>query len=117
MRTSLLVLVALAWSAPPAGAREVDAGDDAAAHCSWVEAVARSESALTFSPQLFVDYGVVNGNDAGFGSGASALAPTHRLTAGARFSLLGVWRGVTLRQRAGADCRRYGAASGLERLV
>src|SRR3954451_10177014 len=118
MRTTLVVLAALVIA--PSGkafARDVDAGDDAVAYCSWIDAVARSESALTFSPQLFVDYGVVNGNDAGVGAGASTIGPTHRLTAGARFSLLGVWRGVTLRQRASADCRRYAAESGLARLV
>src|SRR5438105_1552956 len=118
MRTTLVVLAVL--SIAPLGrafAGDIDAGDDAVAYCSWTDAVARSESALTFSPQLFVDYGVVNGNDAGVGLGASTVGPTHRLTAGARFSLFGVWRGLALRQRASVDCRRYAAESGLARLV
>ena len=100
-------------------ARAGELAEDGNAFCSFAGAVARSESALALSPQLFVDYGVVNGNDvltAGTTS-ISTLPPSQRLTVGLRYSLVGLFQGVTTRKRASADCERYRAASALARFL
>ncbi len=116
----LCVIIALAPAIASAqatdGADYADAGD---AYCTYAQSVARSESALLFSPQIFLDYGVVNGNDVTTGAGGLTSAPpTERLTFGARYSLIaGLVRGVVNRQRASADCERYRAESGLARFL
>src|SRR5438094_9039505 len=92
--------------------------EDADAYCTFAKAVANSESALDFFPSLFLDYGVVNGNDVTTGAGGiNAGPPTERLTFGARWSLIGIARGVVNKQRASADCDRYRAASGAARFL
>jgi hypothetical protein len=107
---------AVAAAEPAGGADHADAGD---AYCTYTTSVAKSESALLFAPQLFLDYGVVNGNDVTTGAGGVTSAPaTERLTFGARYSLVaGLVRGVVNRQRATADCERYRAESGLARFL
>jgi len=110
-----LVMVLFASTVAHAG----ELAEDGDAFCSFVGAVARSESALLLSPQLFLDYGVVNGNDV-VGSGTSSIStlpPAQRLTAGVRYSLVGLFQGVTARKRAGADCERYRAVSSLRRFL
>jgi hypothetical protein len=112
-------LAALVVVLAPSPAAAGDLGEDANAYCSFVGSVARSESALLLSPQLFVDYGWVNGSDATTSgtSGVTTLPPSQRLTAGVRYSLVGLLDGVTLRQRARAECRRYRAVSALRRFL
>ena len=104
-----------------ATARAADDGyaDVSEAYCTYTESVAKSQSALLLSPQLFLDYGIVNGNDVTTGAGGVTSAPpTERLTFGARYSLVaGLVRGVVNRQRAAADCERYRAESGLSRFL
>ena len=117
MRAIVVILVAaLPALAHAEAGGYADAGD---AYCTYAESVAKSESALLFSPQLFLDYGVVNGNDVTTGAGGlTSAAPTQRLTFGARYSLVaGLVRGVVNRQRASADCARYRAESGLSRFL
>ena len=72
--------------------------EDADAYCTFARAVANSESALEFFPQLFLDYGVVNSNGLSAGGGLTAGAPAKRLTFGARWSLIGIARGVAMRR-------------------
>jgi hypothetical protein len=113
--SALLVTAAVAM---PAAADEADYTGDSEAYCTYARGVANSESSLLFVPQIFFDYGVVNGNDVSTGAGGVTSAPpTQRLTFGARYSLMGVYRGITNQQRAGADCDRYRAASGLARFL
>ena len=70
------------------------------------------------APQIFLDYGVVNGNDATTGAGGIvSLPPTQRLTFGLRYSFSQLFQGVSDRQRAAAECNRYRAAAGLARFV
>ncbi|HEX9102475.1 MAG TPA: hypothetical protein VF997_09735 [Polyangia bacterium] len=116
MRAAIVTLV-VALAAPLAGADEY--ADVESAYCAFAESVAKSESALLVTPQLFLDYGVVNGNDVTTGAGGvTAAPPTERLTFGARYSLVaGLVRGIVNRQRATADCERYRAASGLSRFL
>lgn len=109
MRRLVVVVAVLASSTARA-----DGGDDASAYCTLTRALAASESALLLSPQLFLDSGIVNANDAASSSGgASASSPVERLTFGLRYSFGNLYRGVVDRQRADADCRRQRAASGL----
>ena len=118
MRASAFVLVLLAPLAALAQPALDDVAEDAEAYCGANIGVAKSQSALLFSPQIFLDYGVVNGNDASTGTGGVAsLPPTQRLTIGARYSLVGLYKGVANRQRASADCTRHRAAAGLARFL
>jgi hypothetical protein len=116
-RLAFAMMMATAASA----SAQVDVADvaaDAEAHCAASTAVTRSSSAVQMSPQLFLDYGVVNGNDATTGTGGVAsLPPTQRLTFGLRYSISNLFRGVSDRQRAAADCVKYRAAAGLARFV
>jgi hypothetical protein len=106
--------LALLFLAAPARADE----EDADAYCTFARAVANSESALLFFPQFFLDYGVVNGGDVTTGAGGlTSGPPAERLTFGARWSLLGIVRGVVDKQHANSDCERYRAASGLARFL
>jgi hypothetical protein len=116
---AVIVAAALPLLAPGAARAQADYADAGDAYCSYAESVAKSESSILFSPQLFLDYGVVNGNDVTTGSGGITSAPpAQRLTFGARYSLVaGLVRGVVNRQRASADCTRYRAESGLSRFL
>ena len=119
----LHVLLALALLVPAtASAQQQPAADDYAedgdAYCTFTRSQAKGDSALLFSPQIFFDYGVVNGNDVTTGAGGiTSSSPTQRLTFGARYSLMGLARGVVLRQRAEKDCERYQASSGMARFL
>jgi hypothetical protein len=119
MRTLALIFAALALPSLARAQTAADYTDDGDAYCAFTKNVANAETALLVTPQLFLDYGQVNGNDITTGSGGLTSAPpTDRLTFGARYSLVaGLLRGVFNRQRAGADCDRYRAASGLSRFL
>src|SRR3954468_19102000 len=113
-----VMMVALLAPVTASAATAEDYGEDAEGYCAFANAVANSESSLLFSPSLFLDYGIVNGNDITSGAGGTTSGPpAHRLTIGVRYSLVGLLRGVTNKQRASADCDRYRAASGLARFL
>src|SRR5689334_19956940 len=117
MRNLVIILAALAL--PGLAHAESDYTDDGEAYCTFAKGVANSQTALLVTPQLFLDTGQVNGNDITSGSGGITSAPpTTRLTFGVRYSLIqGLVQGIVNRQRAGADCDRYRAASGLARFL
>ncbi len=96
--THLLLLALLAQSAPALPTAE--------GYCRFVGGVARSQSALQLSPELFAQFGIVNGADA-LAAGGVTLPPTERLTAGAGYSLSRLYQGLVERDRAEADCRRF----------
>lgn len=87
----------------PASSDRIDV--DATHYCDWVRSAAASQSAPLLAPSLFVSGGVVGGPDAGVGS--SALPPTGRVTAGASYSVSGLFRGLATVDRADADCALY----------
>ena len=114
-----LSIIVATLLAPALAHAESDYADVSDAYCTFSNSVAKSESAVLLAPQLFLDYGVVNGNDVTTGSGGLTSAPaTQRLTFGVRYSLVaGLARGVFDRQRAQADCERYRAESSLSRFL
>ncbi|WP_434390507.1 hypothetical protein [Melittangium boletus] len=82
-------------------------------HCAFVRGVARAESALLMAPQVFASAGVVNAGDL---SGTASLPlgrPAPRLSAGLDYDVVGLYRGMTLRGRAEAECARHQALAGL----
>lgn len=82
------------------------------AWCEFTRSVAAAESAVLLAPEVFGSAGVVNAGDA---SGDTPLGTqTLRLTAGLGYNVVNAYRGVTLRRRAEAECRRYKAFSALQ---
>jgi hypothetical protein len=86
--------------------------DDAAGYCEMVKGVAAARSSLMVSPDLFVNFGVVNGNDV-YGAGVDRLPAALRLTAGVRYSAMRLYEGVYTLRQAEAECDRYRALSAL----
>src|ERR1700744_4322545 len=115
----VIIALSVLLAAPTVFAQPVDdVAEDADAYPGAANGLANSESALLMSPQIFMDYGVVNGNDATTGAGGVvSLPPTQRLPIGARYSFVGLYKGIADRQRAGADCQRHRAAAGLARFL
>ncbi|ATB33254.1 hypothetical protein [Melittangium boletus] len=105
------------WAGLGAGAVQAQEpgkeGEQEPGQCAFVRGVAQSEAALLMAPQVFASVGVVNAGDAG-GSAALPLGrPTPRLSAGLDYDFVGLYRGLSLRGRAEAECARYRALSGL----
>lgn len=118
MRTSitwgaLLCLASLhaasAQSDPPMVQEHAEPG-----WCEFVRSVADAEAAVLLAPEVFVSAGAVNAGEADGTGGAPLGAPTLRLTAGLGYDVVDAWRGITLRRRAEAECRRYKALSALQ---
>ncbi|MBL8606365.1 MAG: hypothetical protein JNL38_03555 [Myxococcales bacterium] len=95
-----------AAEAPPSAPVGPDTVKPAAeAYCRYVGAVASSTSAPMLSPALFASGGLTNGNDV---SGGGSSAPTSpRLVAGVSYTFSGLYRGLTVRKAAEAECARY----------
>jgi hypothetical protein len=106
MRTFVVLAALLATSA------DARAETDGDAYCRWVGGVAGSASALLLAPQIYVNYGYINGDTVGAGAVNSGTA-FHRLTAGLRYSMSEVTQGAMTRKRAAADCVRYRALAQL----
>jgi hypothetical protein len=110
MRSLLLVIAFLGLSV--AAATPSRAETDADAYCTFASKVATSQSALLYSPQLYLSYGYING-DEGVPGSVSAAASGARLTAGIRYSISESYQGAMTSAHARADCRRYRALSQL----
>jgi hypothetical protein len=106
----LTVSLAMCAASPALAEQPLQTQPDA--YCAFVRNVARSQSAVLLSPQLFVNGGYVNGDD-GLTGAVTAGSTRVRLTAGVRLSISELYQGVTNRYRADADCERYRAASEL----
>jgi hypothetical protein len=101
---------------PNADAPEVASSErDAATYCEFVKGVADSQAFPTLLPTAFVTGGIVSGEDltgtpqAGF----TLLGPSWRLIAGGSYSISGLYRGLSLRAGAEAECKRHKAVSQL----
>jgi hypothetical protein len=75
--------------------------------------MANSEAALLMSPEVYGMGGVYNTDTAVSTNTALPGGTVGRLTAGLRYSLSGLYRGVTLRDRAREECLRYRSESEL----
>ena len=107
--------VAATISSGGARAADTDATDtDAGAYCEWVSGAADAESAVLVAPSLFGTFGVINGPDALLSNGgAGSQAPLARIVAGASYSVSDLYRGLTMRAGAEAECARYKTVSDL----
>jgi hypothetical protein len=109
-----------AKSAPPPGAQgPSETTKEAEAYCDYVLGVAASESATMVAPTAFGSFGAVNGLINTFdANGAPATLPaTVRLTAGLRYDLADLYRGLAERERARIECERYKNVSLLHAFV
>ncbi len=106
MRTTLLAMLLFSFAAP------ARAETDADAYCTYIGRGAASQSALLYSPQLYLTYGYINGDDNVTGA-VTAAAARSRLTAGVRYSISELYQGVMTRARGRADCERYRTVSQL----
>lgn len=126
MRPSAVIVVSAACLAfasqsraegPPAGAGAPrDAAAEAtAAYCRHARAVAVSNSALLYSPQLFVTGGFVTSADLSSGVLVTSMQP--RILAGAAYSVGSLVRGIHTERVADAECERYGSVAKLMSFV
>jgi len=104
MRISIVVTAAVALAGGIAHAETPVTGDG---YCDYVQGVAAAESAVLLAPTVFGQFGVVE-------QAAGAVNPDLRtsglrLIAGVRYSLDGVYKGLAVRERARAECRRHAA--------
>ncbi|MBU8897481.1 hypothetical protein DRW03_29145 [Corallococcus sp. H22C18031201] len=89
--------------------------DLSSGYCDWVQGTSDAETALMFAPEVFASVGVVNAGEAEGGTSSNPLGkPKARVTAGLDYDLMGIYRGLTLRRRAEAECRRYRALATLQ---
>lgn len=83
--------------------------------CEYIRSVTDSETAVLLAPEVFASAGVVNAGEATSGAGDAPLGtPKLRITAGLGYELAGVYRGVTLRRRAEAECHSHQALQALQ---
>jgi len=105
----LSVVVSLCCALAPSPSR---AESDADAYCTFAGSVATSQSALLYSPQLYVAVGYINGDDGVTGAVTAASSRT-RLTVGLRYSMSELYQGAMNSARAKSDCARYRVTSQL----
>lgn len=107
------VVMLLAALAPGDSRAEPPAPEGDAGYCAFVGGVAEGESAALMGPQIFTRFGLINAGEAAGAADLPLGAPTARLTAGLSYSFAGLYRGIALRRRAEAECRRFHAESAL----
>lgn len=108
------------WSTGTARAREPESTGDTGepGYCAFVRGVGDAESAVLLAPDVFASVGMVNAGEAGGDStGVPLGSPTPRITAGLNYDVVGLYKGLTLRRRAEAECERYRALSALQAAV
>lgn len=108
---------AVAWSvlaglgAGVAGAQEPEREPG---YCAFVRGVGDAEAAVLLAPNVFASAGLVNAGDAGWSEGGPLGGPTPRLIMGVDYDFVGLYRGLSIRRRAEAECERYRALSALQ---
>ena len=98
-----------ASSVTDAGSAVLDASLATQGYCDSVQGVADADGALLLAPQLFGSTGLVNGGSVLTGDSAVSTSTALRLTAGVRYDLVRLYRGILLKERARAECKRYQA--------
>ena len=96
-------------SASDADGAVLDASLATQGYCESIQGVADADGALLLSPQLFGSTGLVNGGSVLTGDSAVSTSTALRLTAGVRYDLVRLYRGLLLKERARAECKRYQA--------
>jgi len=88
-------------------------------YCRYVRGAAKSTSALMLAPELFVTtrYGQAIDDQPGATTSSNQTDLFLRLTAGISYDLFGIFRGVTTRARAVAECARYAALTRLREFL
>jgi len=85
----------------------------AAGACKFVRGVADAEADVLIGPELFGRFGGVNLVEAAT-DGNTVGSEKQRLMLGVNYSLGHLYRGITVRKRGDAECRRETARAGLE---
>jgi hypothetical protein len=98
MRTVVVMMVLLA-------SRLAAADDDG--YCDYVEGVATAQSAVLFAPTVFGQFGLIE--QAAGAANPDIKSGGLRLITGVRVSFDGIYKGLTTRDRAKADCHRHQA--------
>lgn len=113
MHTLLILTLTASLAAPP----EPPPSDaDVAAYCDHARSVAQSEAALLVAPDAIGGIGVAHQTEELFGLGpVDELHP--RVTAGLRYSLASLRRGLLLVRRSDAECDRYRTVSTLREFL
>src|SRR5712671_1281867 len=93
--------------------REQAVRRQAAGACKFLRGVADAESDVLLGPELFGRYGGVNLVEATT-NGTTVGSEKQRLMFGVNYSLGHLYRGLTVRKRGDAECRRETARAGLE---
>jgi hypothetical protein len=76
-------------------------------YCDYVQGVAAAESALSFAPEVFGQFGRI---EQATSSAVPTVDPSSlRFLGGLRWRLSGIYEGVALRERARSDCHRHQA--------
>ncbi len=76
-------------------------------YCDYVQGVAGAQGAVLFAPTVFGQFGLIE--QAAGAANPDVKSGGLRLITGVRVSLDGIYKGLTTRDRARADCRRHKA--------
>ncbi|MBA3460807.1 MAG: hypothetical protein H0T46_12640 [Deltaproteobacteria bacterium] len=109
MRTVVVTMILLASGHARAEA-EIEMGEPANdGYCDYVQGVASAQAAVMFAPTVFGQFGLIE--QAAGAANPDIQSGGLRLISGVRVSLDGIYKGLTTRDRARADCRRHKALS------
>jgi hypothetical protein len=108
MRTAVVTMVLLASELAHAEA-EIDMAPPNDGYCDYVQGVASAQAAVLFAPTVFGQFGLIE--QAAGAANPDAQSGGLRFISGVRVSLDGIYKGLTTRDRARADCRRHKALS------
>ena len=109
MRAAAVTIVLLASRLAQAET-EIQMGEPAPAddgYCDYVQGVASAQAAVLFAPTVFGQFGLIE--QAAGAANPDIQSGGLRLISGVRVSLDGIYKGLTTRDRARADCRRHKA--------
>ncbi|MCY1078728.1 hypothetical protein [Archangium lansingense] len=114
MRWAVAWIVLAGLGAGVAGAEEPEGEARDPGYCAFVRGVGEAESTMLLAPDVFASVGLVNAGEAGGVGGVPLGSPTPRITAGVNYDFVGLYRGLSIRRRAEAECERYRALSALQ---
>lgn len=113
MRVRGITTWAILLAVPLSAAAEDSVDRSAAGYCDFVEGTAAAEAAPMVAPELFGNAGLTNAGEATGPAGAPIGSPAPRFTLGIGWKVDGLYKGLLLKTRAAAECRRFQALSEL----